>query len=136
MIIIYLILIKATKEHIRDVNYQLKGFSSLKLSEILETRLDALIEKIDQDFYTKINIDEIVKHTEVTWEYKISTSSSSVRKELESNVTSLTNYLNESKSNIEANKTEIKITQKFFRELQNQVENKAEKSELIEVCFV
>ena len=56
-----------------------------------------------------------------------------LNKELEDNVTALNNYLNESNSNIEMNKTEIKRTQKFFRELQNEVEQKAEKCDLEEV---
>ena len=75
----FIYIIQATKEHIRDVNSQLKGFSSLKLSEILETRMNTLIERLDREYYPKIDVDEIVKNTETEWDHKINESFTAVK---------------------------------------------------------
>lgn len=54
----------ATKEHIRDVNSQLKGFSSLKQSETLENRLNSLMNRINDDFYPKYEITKLFEEAD------------------------------------------------------------------------
>ena len=124
----------ATKDNIREINTQLKTFSSVKYSETLEGRLNSLSQKLSDSYYSKLSIDSKLRSWVDNLEEKLLEKDryKADHKETELSIAKAVNHININKNYIEEIQTKLNLMENLRAKLEIKLNTKAEIKQLEE----